>query len=274
MHIFYIDVYFLINFTVDLLALYISAIATKVKGTLPGLIIASAIGSVFASVVALYSIKGIFFAVLLVLSALIGIRVFSGKITGLRRLKLLLAFIICETFIGGFVTLLYNMMDKYFAPIITDEDFSPKNRHILILALFVLLGYSMLKLIYFVFKGDNTRVCCNLKFNINSFEIVTEGLIDSGSLLTDPIDGSPVLIVKSSVSNDFSLNFYNNDLKSKIRVIPTKSIGGSRLLLGFIPDAVFLNGKKIDEKIIVAIDNEEGSFGGYMALVPSSVADL
>ena len=59
MKVFYIDVYFLINFTVDILALYSAGLFSGIKTTLPRLIISSFTGGAVACVFAVFNLSGI-----------------------------------------------------------------------------------------------------------------------------------------------------------------------------------------------------------------------
>ena len=99
MQTFYIDIYFLINFTVDILALYFSALFTKVESTVKRLILSSTFGALLASVIALVVPVGFVFLAILLIGTWLTIEIFINKSTLLRKFKFYIAFLVFETLI-------------------------------------------------------------------------------------------------------------------------------------------------------------------------------
>ena len=150
----YIDVYFLINFTVDLLSLYFAAMLSKVNSTARRLIFSSAIGAVFACIAALYEFKGILFIVFLLSSALLMSLIFCKNSTAFRKFKLFAAFLVFETFIGGLVNFSYSVFDKYLSGIFATNSLGAENRQILLVSLLLLLSYGILRILFIVFYNS------------------------------------------------------------------------------------------------------------------------
>ena len=267
----YIDVYFLINFTVDLLSLYFGALTAKIKSSAKRLILASLISALFACLIVLTNLKRVLFIFALVLNAICVTEIFCGKISAVRKVKLFIAFLIFETLIGGFVTFVYGLLDRYFYPLFESGAVGAENKNLILLAILIIMVYGILRLTLIVFGNSSTEKNASLKIVINKEEFLTDGLVDSGNLLCDPMDSSPVIVVKREVIASVtgsSVITENEKLKPRIRLIPAKSIIGEKILIGIRCDYVLINERKF-ENTVIAVDEEEGTFGGYLALLPS-----
>lgn len=276
----YIDVYFLVNFTVDLLSLYYAAIFSNVKSTAKRLIICSAVASSFACIVVLFNLNTLIFISLIVLTVALITKIFAIKATLNRKIRFFVSFLIFETFIGGAVNFIFTQLDKLLYSHLQESNYNNQNRKFLTLSVIILLLYGSLKLLSLMFRG--TRSEKNIEFEISIFGEKEKfcALVDSGNFLRDPLSGKPVIIVKKSYLKASSVylkaNAECNDdlLKARIRLIPVKGIGGERILTGIRCDYISLNdGKNVLNDIVVAIDGEKGTFGGYAAIIPSALID-
>ena len=113
-------------------------------------------------------------------------------------------------------------------------------------------------------------------------------IVDTGNLLTEPITGTPVLIVeakklKSIIPENILDNIediiYNNsfenideDLKLRCSIIPFSSIGKNNgIILGVRPDYIKIyneEGEKVLKKVVVGIYNEKiAKSGVYSGLI-------
>ena len=269
----YIDVYFLINFTVDLLSLYFGALLAKVKSSVKRLIASSFISGFFACVIVLSGADGLLYVIALVLNALVITIVFCGKITLIRQVKLFLAFLIFETLIGGFVTFIYSALDQYFYPLFNAGAIGAENKNLIILALLIMITYGILRLILIIFSGSREETNTRIRISILGKEATTDALVDSGNLLRDPIDSSAVVIVKrSAINNIIGSKKITDDerFKTRIRIIPIKTLTEEKILIGIKSDFIAINDRNFTfENTVIAIDEEEGSFAGYSALLPS-----
>ena len=103
MQVLYIDVYFLINFTVDLLALYFSAVLLHFPILRIRLAASAAIGALFAVAAVLMHERTVLVLLLCALS-LFFMTVLVGKGgRGFRRIRLALLFLLFQMLIGGIV---------------------------------------------------------------------------------------------------------------------------------------------------------------------------
>ena len=279
MNTLYIDVYFLINFTVDTLAIYFSVLLSKVNVSRIRLIICGIIGAVAACITVLFELDFLFYFLTVLITFYLISVIASGKNTVLKRFKVFLSFLIFETLLGGLVSYFYNFLDDNFVPLFNEESFGVENKQLLILSMMILLSIGILKLIFFVFSGNIAEKTAEISFTLLDESFNVTGLVDSGNILKDPLTLKPVMIVKYDVIKnkikDFSSDvIYTSDSKLKgiLRMIPVKSLGGEKILIGF-KCFITIKGKKhaYGSDIIIAIDEEEGSFGGYKALIPSEL---
>jgi sigma-E processing peptidase SpoIIGA len=272
----YIDVYFLINFTVDIISVYFAGVLAGIKPNAKRLIVCGLVGALNACIVVLANIKGVLFIVALLLTSFL-MAVFSyKKASFLLRFKIMLAFTVIETLIGGFVSSSFYILDKYLAPKLSESELGAQNRSFLILALMILVAYFSIRLILPVFENRRCEKSVKLygSFGKENFEISC--LVDSGNMLRDPMENIPVVVVKKRVligiynliegaigSDDF-------EIKKRIRIIPTSSLGGDRVLMGIRLENVKIDNHSVKE-CIIAFDDSGSSFCGYDALVPSAI---
>ena len=270
----YIDVYFLINFTVDLLSLYFGALLSKVTSSVKRLIAAAFVSAVFACFMVLSNLNGVLYAVVLVANGMLVTMLFCGKIALIRQIKLFLAFLIFETLIGGFVTFIYGTLDRYFQPLFNEGSVGAENKSLIILALLIVIVYGILRLLLLAFTGSASEKNAKIRISVLGAETTVDALVDSGNLLCDPIDSSAVVIVKRcAVIHIIGSKRITDDerLTTRVRIIPAKTLVGEKILMGIKTDYLALEDKDVKfENTVIAIDEEEGSFGGYLALLPSS----
>ncbi len=277
----YIDVYFLINFTVDILAFYFAAMLSKVPTNTPRLLISSILGAVLAVTIVFLPENAMLKLVCAGIS-LILISFFAVKRVSLRRkIKFTFAFLIFEALVGGGAYFLWGILDKYM-----DGKFEgaggAANRKLLFFSVIVLLSIGVFKMIVSFFSNIESEGSVEIEIRFQDRMLRTEAFIDSGNLAVDPMDMRPVLLIKESVARDLFpenvINLHDPDLlernvRRRIRLIPISNGGTTHVLTGIKADSVkIVNGNKFDEiSVTVAIDKEGGSYGGFEALMPSAV---
>lgn len=278
----YIDVYFLINFTVDILALHLSAQFTKTPTTPKRLFLASLVGALYA----VFGVLLIDYSLLMIPITLffffIIINIGIKRVSLSRRLKFSLAFLVFEVLIAGLVYYAYCTLDKFTD--LSSENIGAENRNLLILSLIILLAIGALKIIIFAFSNLRSERVVSITLKEGDRKITLDALVDSGNLACDPFDKTPVLFVNESVFlrlfsiKSFDINLVSDEkLKKKIRVVPILYGTESKIVYGIKPEGAYINYKRREEEvaIIVAFDKKGGKYGGYDALMPlSALADI
>ena len=279
----YIDVYFLVNFTVDLLALYFAAALAKVPTTAFRLSVAAVIGAISAVVIILLPeiplLKMICSSLGLFVTAIIATR----KVRPRRRVKFVMAFFIFSTLVGGATYCMWGIFDKYLYGKI-DGSGGIANRKMLFFSMIVLFSIGVFKMIVSFFSNIECEGSAEVEIAFGERTLRAEAFIDSGNLAIDPMDMRPVLFIKARAAEDvFPENVVRlgdpdtlyREVRRRIRLIPISRGGSTHVLTGIRADSVSIirNGRCEQISVTIAIDKEEGSYGGFEALMPAAALD-
>ena len=273
----YIDVYFLINFSVDLLSLHIASLFMKIKTSKSAIIISALIGALYAVILVLIPKNRVVFIIGAFVYFYVVATLMANGCRVFRKVKFLTAFLIVEIMIGGLVYFAYGALKR-----ITTEEYYQEiqsERELIIFSLIILLSIGVLKLLLTFFKNNFSEMNVKLKLTVFDSEYLFDALVDSGNFLKDPMDLSPVMLIKPRLSKkifpygvpDISESGnVSEKMKQRIRVIPISGIGNRKILCGFRPDFAFVekNGQYERINLTIAFDKEEGSFAGFDALIP------
>ncbi len=270
----YIDVYFLINFTVDLLALYFSAFFMKIKASNIRLVLGSCVGG-------LYAVFGVLFIespwimyplsiVLLIIMCLVAV----GGIGFLRFLKYGVSFFLFQTVIGGLVYGGYCALNSMLGDFKLD-DVGGENKNLLLLSLLVLLSIGVLKIIISLLGNVRSEKSVRVIIKYKESEECFDAFVDSGNLARDPIDKTPVMLLNEKVFfKIFDIDLRDadkllTDVKKRIRIIPVSFGGVNKILYAIRADRVYceVKNKREELNLLVACD-DSGTFNGYCALIP------
>lgn len=278
----YIDVYFLINFTVDLLSIYFALNFMHISSNIQRIVVASLVGALYAVFGVIFiSKQTLMYPIALII--LVFIVLISAKgIKAFRRLKFGLTFVLFQTMIGGTVYFAYTALNSFLSDLeVESED---KNRGFLILSMIVLLAIGVLKLVITVFSSAKSEKNCHLIINYKENSLEFDALVDSGNFAVDPMDKTPVMLISDKLADkifgtdkrmfDFSKCILMEE-KKKMRIIPLSFGGTKKILYGYKSDSVFVVGKKENEriKVVIALDQNNESYAGYEALIPLSALE-
>ncbi len=280
MKTFYIDVYFLINFTVDVLALYFSALFSKVPTSARRLCIAAFFGAAVATGVVFLSdepfLKLAFSALSLILICVVATKRISMK----RKLKFLVSFLMFSALVGGGAYFVFGIFDSLLSDSLSGLSGGTVNRKLLLFSVIVLLSIGVFKMFVSAFSSNQTERYIETEISFLGKSIKLEAFVDSGNLAVDPMDMRPVLILKRQCARElFSDDIIElsdpdmlpREVRRRIRLLPISRGGHTHVLVGIRVDSVYVVGKRKEEIFVtVAIDKEGGDFGGYYALMPSA----
>ncbi len=280
----YIDVYFLINFTVDILSLYFASRFSKIPTSTRRLIISALIGAIIAVGVVLlpeYPILKFFIATTgLFIMGLIA----PKKVSIRRKIKFVFSFLIFEALVGGIVSFVWGVLDKHLSAFFADLEGGAVNRKMLLLSLIVLLSIGVFKMLVSFFSNIESEGSVDVEICFLDKTAIVSAFIDSGNLAVDPMDMSPVLLIKNDVAKSIlpeniidlcNIDSLDRSVKKRIRLIPVSRGGETHVLVGVKADSVKIIKNDGCEDILVtlAIDKEGGTFGGFKALMPSAALD-
>lgn len=279
----YIDVYFLINLTVDILALYFSSLFFRLPIRVWRLVLAGCAGAAFATASVLCSGHRAAVVLFTALGFLSMILLCASGTRFFRLFRFALGFLLLEILIGGLVYFFYGILADVIQKVNIATGGGAENRNLFILSVIVLLSVGVLRLVCLSFSGTGSEQMCEVSFEFLSHIVRVEALVDSGNLLRDPLDGTPVMLWKASdashrlcVSQTALRMPSKKKMKSRVRLIPVRNGANARILTGYRVESVTVRAGKKNEKVnlIIAIDEEDGTYGGYHALVPSAVLDI
>ena len=277
----YLDVYFLINFTVDLLALHFASAFSKVPIKNYKLIIAATLGGLYAIALVFIPQNSALFLLSIFLFLLINTLICVGNTSAKRKLKFVFSFFIFLTLIGGIVYFSFNFIDRYLT--LTENSGELQNRTLLLLSIAILFSIGLIKLIFIMFGGTVSEKYVTVKIILNNTAITVNAFVDSGNTAIDPIDLSPVLFLKRKNAEklfagcipEFQAGNIPEKYRSIIRLIPISKYGKTEILYGFRADSVRIVKQKTEEciKVTIALDKEGGTYCGYEALMPSAALE-
>jgi stage II sporulation protein GA (sporulation sigma-E factor processing peptidase) len=187
-------------------------------------------------------------------------------------------------FIGGGVYYGYLLLERYLSQYFTDDIGGAERRDIIILSTLILFVIGVLKLLIMLFGMERHIKSVRVKIEIADRSIEVDALVDSGNLVRDPMSMNPVLFVKRNLAGKLlpiniieltNIDDLECSLRKRIRLIPVTKNGNTHVMTGVRTDRVAILGADGEDEVRVtlAIDKEEGSYGGYEALLPVAVVE-
>ncbi len=281
MRVFYVDIYFLINFTVDLLALYFSASLLHMPMHRVRLSLAAAVGAVFATAAVLLYERTLLVFSLAFVSLFVMVILVARQASPYRRLRLALLFFLFQLLIGGIVHWGYGVLEGGLKNISTEG--GVENRGLLYLSVLILLAIGILRFSMGLLSHVRSEKSLSVQISVGEKNYTGTALVDSGNFLRDPFDGTAVVLIKPSVARRLLPEAFlsedaealSAEYRKRLRLIPVRVMGVQRILFGLRPDRFYIvrDGRREQIRVIIAYDKEEGSFEGYSVLIPSAVTE-
>lgn len=276
----YIDVYFLINFSIDLLSLYFAARIAKLSTTVMRILIAAGVGAAIAIANIFVSMVWIGYLGLF-LGFVIMIIIAAGRVSLYRKIKYAFCFSVVEMLVGGFVYFMYEFLDERLVGLIDAETGGGENRSLLLFALIVLMSIGVFKCLISVFTFSSGTSYVKVRVEMMGRNFTGEALVDSGNTASDPLDNRSVMLLSvdaaekllgTSATEMKETSLLPCELKKRVRFIPVSFGGVKKVLVGFRPDSVrvLTDGKEETIDVTLAIDTEGGKYGGTNMLVAAA----
>ncbi len=271
----YADILFLINFTMDFLTLFVTAAILHRKASLLRLCVSSAIGGIYG--VAAVFINGILIINIIInlaVSYLMCLIVFPQK-----TLPCFALFYGTGCLLGGAMTAFFTFMNGFNYDSTESGALVGKIPLGWMAVSAAVIGAAAIAGGRMARKKRASRPCrLSVLSHVGSF--VFEGMTDTGNLLTDPMSGRPVIILRQKEfltllpsellpifekSDPDELSKINSEHITSVRLIPSVSVGGDKLLLAYLPKKITVD--NIEVSAVIAAGGES-DYGGYPALVP------
>lgn len=280
----YADLFFLINFSMDFLCLFLSMGLLHLKRSRWRMLLAAALGGVY-SVVALFLEGTPWVSLCADLGVCIAMCALCAAGKGVRVGRLLL---FCGTYfgvsalMGGGMTALYNLLGRADLPLeeVQSDGISAW--------MFLLLATAAALIAAFggrVFSRKTAIKTCRVRIRMDGVRCELEGLCDSGNLLCDPISGTPVIVADrrtwlAALPEELrrAVESGGRQMESlpegrRVRIVPMHTAQGSGLAVALVPDEVLLiteNGKAQAVHALIAPSGEPLS-GAFRAVVPTAL---
>ncbi len=288
MQVVYIDVLFLVNFCMDFLALWFSGGFLRLPRKKLPLVLASVLGAVYAIGTLLWAGHPLVSMLIGAAMAFLLCYVAYGRECRRRLFVTLSAvFYVISCLFGGMITAFYSLLERFF-----------RDRRAFYEALAggegkIALFFSLMLIVTLVAGGfkrfflpRTVERTAKVDVRVGKERVMLSALVDTGNTLCDPLSGRACIVIDPDavhgvVPSDvlafsdggrLDTALLSEESGRRIRLIPTESVGGDRLLVGFLPDRIEVTasdgkGRRAVEAILV-IDEDGGGFNGHAALLP------
>ena len=249
----------LVNFSMDFLSLFITMKLLGEKMSVLGAVTASAVGAVLgcAAVILLPNSRVLDFVFCFV-SSMFMMRLILRRGRGfweMLRASLILWGV--GVLLGGVFVFLGEKVN-----------IPQKAQNISFASVFIPAALASC-LVIRLLQTTSGRKKAEIEISFLGIKVTLTGLCDSGSSLSEPISGIPVILVSSSAVPQISRRSPEELAESgvKIRMIPVKTVNGKTVVTGFVPDAAAINGKIIEA--VIAVDKNNTEYSGCAAIIPA-----
>lgn len=280
----YIDLLFLINFSMDFLCIYITAKILHRRKKAWRFLASAAFGGVYSVVSLFWGLEGFYgfladIASCLVICAIAFAGV--GKITSYFLSSLL--FVGVSMMTGGCMSALFNLLNRINLPI---DSINEDGISIWVFALLAIIAACITLLSGKLVSSKTSFHDCELKVQFNGNEHTYFALIDSGNLVRDPISGRAVIFLDKKASNEIFDERIIDDFKSGIppvnqsyrtmRLIPINTVSGNSVLVALLPDNLIIKtgekrAKILSPDALIAFSDICNNENGHTAIVPSEI---
>ncbi len=281
----YADVLFIINFSMDFLALYLVGRLMHRKLSAWRVIFGATLGAVYGVVGLILPFAELAKAILSLSVMLLMCLIAYDSRQGRRFLVSVFLFGGVNALIGGIMTASFVHLGPYRTYISIGGSIHTVYGDIPIWLFVILAGISALFtwLIGKLFRRERGLRRCAVKLAFDGEEKDLTGLVDSGNLVTEPFSDTPVMFLKEKeaafMPEDLLFALKNgvesldSDTVKRIRLIPLQTVSGSGVLVAAVPRRCYIlvDGEWEAKKVLVALDFTEGDFGGFPLLVPEAL---
>lgn len=266
----YADVLFLINFSMDYLSLYAVSRLLALPSRAWRMLAGAVLGGLYGVLSVVFFIQGLVGATITFFVSCGMVLITFGRCDSVRGLfRAVLSVWGIGALIGGFMTLFSGMFHGE-APHNTDAD----------------IPAAVLAVILFVRTAARRRGrgYAEISFSYGENTYSGRALIDSGNLLTDPISGLPVVLIRASDARTFAGNEVDGKfagvlsggigLSPGVRAVPMRGVADTRILYGFLCDKLCIRqGKRtVCRSAVICVDRHSPrGYGECGVLLPAAL---
>ena len=284
----YLDLLFLVNFSMDFLCFYITARIIGIKFSALRVGLAAAVGGIYADA-ALFLPIGAPWSVFIDAAVCVAICAVAFRKKGEKGLVLAsVVYFSVSMALGGFMTALFNRLNRmgFNEAVLGEEDGDGISVWLFLL---IALVSAILTLIGGRFFRSRSSVgSVKVELTYGKGKATFSAVVDSGNFLRDPISGRPCIVVDSSLLADIfppkllkmaergelcALGEGDENIKRSIRLVPSATAVGEKMMIGVRTDKIRIDSGRgfCESDAIVVISRIAYLRDGARALVPSEI---
>ena len=240
----YVDLLFLINFSMDYLCLYICTKILHRKIKTLKIIIAATLGGIYSSISLFLPLNNLIalIADIAVCFAMCAVCFCEKKRPLYSTIPCAFLYVGISMMTGGCMTAIYNLLNRF--PLPTDEIESDNLSAYLFAAVAAIAGFISLRHSSFLSRRSTVSEC-KIEIVMGEKSVTLFAIADSGNLVKDPISGKTVILVDKSYLSEivdipsvevFSEGKMTERSPKGIRLIPINTAAGKSALAAFPPD--------------------------------------
>ncbi len=281
----YIDLYFLINTSMNLLCLMITASLLHRRVRRLRALFAAAVGGLYAALALIFGTAGIIeFVSDISIAFLMCTITFVSSAMGFRKLlQCTLVQALTSMVLGGIMTALYSLLNQLDLPL---ESLQGDGLSVWSFALLTAVAGIATARGGRLFGLSGKTKSVNLIVVLFGHEVTLRAMVDSGNLLRDPVSGRSVIltdqklilpVLPSKIANLCTSNVaFENvltdyEIARHVRLIPIHTASGDTILPALLPDKLILtDGKSTYPADYLIAPADLGTHAnGFDAVIPS-----
>ena len=282
----YVDLFFLINFSMDFLGLFLTAKLLSRKLSLGRGLLGAAIGGLYADLALFLPLRSVA-AALLVDACACGLMcaLAFGERRRWRELPLyILVYTAISMALGGFMTALFSLLNRspWFEGV---ENTSPDGISVWVFALLAGISGLITLLAGRFFVARTAQRNAQLELRYGGKSLMLRAMTDSGNLLCEPISGKPCIvadigslrgllpeeILRAARKGATEIDRVSHRHAGNLRLIPTNTASGQGLLLGVRMERIIVDdgrGAREVDALVALAELGKGADGNEALLPP------
>ena len=282
----YVDLFFMINFSMDFLCLFLTSKILHRQLPLWRALAAAALGGVYANVALLYPLEK-----LPSVTADVSVCVLMCAIVFHRKKKIkslplyILVFSAVSMALGGFMTALFQLLNRS-SLFQNAQGVQGDGISVWIFALLAIISAAITLIGGRFFTGRTAQKNAEIEVEYGGRSVTLHAMTDTGNLLQEPISGRlcivadlnamsavlpPELIRAARSKNPSAMQKISSDHVKHIRLIPTHTASGSGILMGVRMERIVIKTEKGNQEVdaMIALSDLGKRADGNEALLPA-----
>ncbi len=284
----YVDLYFLINFSMDFLCFFLTSRILQGPIRFWRMTAGAAAGGVYADLALFLPLTGA--AALgadLLACAAICLITYGRRGEGRSFPVYVLVYTAVSMTLGGFMTAFFNLMKKSDW-LGSESGIEGDGISVWLFAFLACISGVITLAGGKFFTKQSSRKRAKVVLSYGGKSVLLDAMTDTGNLLREPIGGKPCLLADmealrsilpeeilcaAKVGGVTALDRVTGEHAKNIRIVPAKTASGEGLLLALRMERIAVNGGSGEREVdaMVALGNLGKSAGGYSVLLPAEL---